>query len=191
MKNTNLGKTITHVLGVLLSVSALLLFGYCCAPYFTIAEPYHYILNPNPMPDHYSLMDVMWMETKVITTYFTDMYSNFDINNYVTNMVLSFLFGIATVVTCIWHAANDFRKYPNMTSGIICQICGLLFGLFSLLAYPSNVMLDMGVAKFMTVRPVLIILSVVAMVLAVARFVIWLLTEIQVAKDRKARLALL
>lgn len=192
MKNINLGKTITHILGVLLCVTVLLMFGYCCAPYYTIAEPYHFVLNPNPMPDHYTLMDVMWMNTKVITTYFTDMYSNFNINNYVTNMVLSFIFGVGTVATCIWHAANDFRRFPNMTSGVWCQIFGILFGVFSLMAYPSNVMLDMGVEKFMAVaRPALIVLSVVGLVLAVVRFVIWLLTEIQVAKDRKARLALL
>ena len=83
MKNTNLGKTICMILSVLLCVLVLAMFGCCCSPYYTISEPYHYVLNPNPMPSHYTLMDVMWMDTKVVTTYFTDMYSNFNINDYV------------------------------------------------------------------------------------------------------------
>lgn len=192
MKNTNLGKTICMILSVLLCVLVLAMFGLCSAPYYTISEPYHYILNPNPMPSHYSLMDVMWMQTNVITTYFTDMYSNFEINDYVTNMVLSFIFGLGVIVTSIWHTANEFRRYPSMTSGIFVAICSILWGVFSLLAYPMNVMLDMGVDKFeAATRPFLIIISIVGTVLALIRFVFWLLTEIQVSKQRKARLALL
>lgn len=191
MKNTNLGKTICMILSVLLCVLVLAMFGLCCAPYYTISEPYHYILNPNPMPSHYSLMDVMWMNTSVINTYFSDMYSNFEINNYVTNMVLSFIFGLGTIVTSIWHAANEFRRYPSMASGIFVAICSVLWAVFSLLAYPMNVMLDMGVEKFMVIRPFIIIISIVGAVLALIRFVLWLLTEIQVSKQRKARLALL
>lgn len=191
MKNTNLGKTICMVLSVVLCALILVMFGCCCSPYYTISEPYHYVLNPNPMPDHYTLMDVMWMDTKVITTYFTDMYSNFDINDYVTNMVLSFIFGLGTIGTSIWHAANEMRRYPSMTSGVFVCICSVLWGVFSLLAYPMNIMLDMGVPVFMGIRPIIIIISAVGAVLAIARFVIWLLTEIEVAKQRKARLALL
>lgn len=191
MKNTNLGKTICMILSVLLCVLVLAMFGCCCSPYYTISEPYHYVLNPNPMPSHYTLMDVMWMDTKVVTTYFTDMYSNFNINDYVTNMVLSFIFGAATVITTIWHSINEMRRFPSMTSGIFVAICSILWGVFSLLAYPMNVMLDMGVEKFMGIRPVIIIISIVGAVLALVRFVIWLLTEIEVSKQRKARLALL
>jgi hypothetical protein len=43
----------------------------------------------------------------------------------------------------------------------------------------------------MGIRSVIIVLAIVGTVVAVVRFVIWLLTEIQIAKDRKARLALL
>lgn len=191
MKNVNLGKTVTHVVGVVVCAIILVTFGCFCSPYFTIVEPYHFVLNPNPTPDHYTLMDVMWLDTKVVTTYFTDMYSNFDINNYVTNMALAFIFGLGTIATCIWHAANDFRRFPNMVSGIFSQICSVLWALFSLLGYLNNTMLDLGVEKFMGIRTVIIILSVVGAVLVVVRFVFWLLTEIQVAKERKARLALL
>ena len=189
MKNINLGKTITHILAILVCAVILVTFGCLCSPYYTISEPYHYVLNRNPMPDHYTLMDVIWLDTKVVTTHFTDLYSNFDINNYVTNMALSFIFGLGTIAACVWHAANDFRKYPNLVSGIFTQVCSLLWALFGLLAYPSNVLLDMGVEKFMVIRPVIVILTVVGAVLAVVRFVLWLLTEIEVSKQRKARLA--
>lgn len=189
MKNINLGKTFTHLLSVLICATILVSFGCLCAPYYTITEPYHFVLNPTPMPDHYSLMDVIWLETQVITTYFTDMYSNFNINDYVTCMAVSFLFGVGALYACFHHARNDFRRYPTMTSAIFTHICTICWALFALLAYPSNVMLDMGVEKFMGIRTVIIILSVIGAVLSVARFVIWLLTEIQITKERNERLA--
>lgn len=189
MKNINLGKTLTHLLAVLICATILVTFGCFCSPYYTITEPYHFVLNPNPVPAHYSLMDVIWLDTQVITTYFTDMYSNFNINDYVTNMALSFIFGLGTIACCIWYIINDFRKFPTLGSGIMSQACSILWALFGLLAYPSNVMLDMGVEKFMGIRTVIVILTIVGAVLVVARFVIWLLTEIQISKERKERLA--
>lgn len=189
MKNINLGKTLTHLLAVLICVTILVTFGCFCSPYYTITEPYHFVLNPNPMPAHYSLMDVIWLDTQVVTTHFTDMYSNFNINDYVTNMALSFIFGLGTIASCIWYIINEFRRFPTFASGIITQVCSILWALFGLLAYPSNVMLDMGVEKFMGIRTVIVILTIVGAVLVVARFVIWLLTEIQISKERKERLA--
>jgi len=191
MKNAHSGKTLTHIFTVLMCVVILLMIACCFSPYYTISEPYHFILNPNPMPDHYSLMDVMWTNTKVITTFFKDQYSNFDINNYVTNMVLSFIFGIGTVATCVWHLANEMRRYPSMVSGIFTNVCGFGWAIFSLLGYLNNDMLDLGVPKFMGIRTTIIILSIVGTVIVAARFVIWLLTEIKVVKERNARLALL
>lgn len=191
MKNAHSGKILTHILTVLMCAVILLMIACCFSPYFTISEPYHFILNPNPMPDHYTLIDVMWTNTKVITTFFSNQYANFDINDYVINMVLSFIFGVATVGTCVWHIANEMRKYPAMVSGVFTNICGFGWALFSLMAYLNNAMLDLGVPAFMGIRTAIIILSVVGTVVVVVRFVVWLLTEIKVAQERKARLALL
>mgnify|MGYP006967417459 CR=1 FL=1 len=107
------------------------------------------------------------------------------------SIILSFVFGVATVITCIWHFANEFRKFPCMTSGVFTNICGILWALFSLLGYLNNAMLDAGVPAFMGVRTVIIALTIAGTVLVVIRFVMWLLTELQVSKERKARLALL
>ena len=191
MKNTNLGKTICMIMSVLICLLILAMFGCCCSPYYTISEPYHYILNPNPVPSHYSLMDVMWLKTNVITTHFTEMYSNFEINNYVTNMALSFIFGLAMLATTVWHSANEMRRYPSMTSGVFVAICSVLWALFSLLGYTNNQMLGLGVEKFSGILPVIVIISAVGAVLTLVRLVLWILTEIQVSKQRKARLALL
>jgi len=191
MKNTLTGKMLTQVLSVALCAVALILLAATLCPYYTIAEPYHFILNPNPVTDHYTLMDVMWLDTEVITTYFANQYSNFDINNYVTNMVLSFIFLVATVATSVWFGYNEYKHFPSMASGVFTHISALLAGLFSLLGYLSNDMLDLGVDVFMYVRTVIIIASALVMVLAIARFVIWLLTTIQLSKERAARLALL
>lgn len=191
MKITHTGKTITHILTILMCAVILVTIGCCFNPYFTVSRPYHFILNPNPVPDHYSLIDLMWTDTVVITEAFDEMYPGFDINLYVTNLVLSFIFGIATVITCIWHIANEFRRFPSVTSGIVTHICGIGWAVFSLIGYLNNAMLDAGMEAFMGIRTLIIILSVVGTVLVVARFVVWLLTEIQVSKERKARLALL
>lgn len=191
MKNTHLGKTTTQILSVLLCASIALMIACCFAPYYTITEPYHYILNLNPMPDHYSLIDLMWTDTKVINTDFVNAYEGFSINDYVTNMVLSFVFGVATIATSIWFAANELRRFPSMTAGVFTHICAILYGLFSLMGYISNPMLDLGVPKFMVIRPLIIVLIIIATVLAVARLVIWILTEVQLHKEKQARLALL
>lgn len=191
MKNAHAGKTVTHILTVLICAVILVMIGCCFSPYYTISEPYHFILNPNPMPDHYSLIDVMWTDTKVVTTYFTEQYSNFDINDYVINMVLSFIFGVGTVATCVWHIANEMRRFPTLVSGIFTNICSFGWVAFSLMAYLNNAMLDLGVPKFMGIRTTIIILTIAGTVIVAARFVVWLLTEIQVSKERKARLALL
>lgn len=191
MKNAHSGKIVTHILTVLMCVVILVMLACCFSPYYTISEPYHFILNPNPMPDHYTLIDVMWTDTKVVTTYFTEQYANFDINNYVINMVLSFIFGIGTVATCIWHLANEMRRYPCMVSGVFTNICSFGWVAFTLMGYLNNQMLDLGVEKFMPIRTTIIILTIVGAVVVAVRFVVWLLTEIMVSKERKARLALL
>ena len=78
-----------------------------------------------------------------------------------------------------------------MTSAIFTHICGLLAGVFTILGYLSNDMLDLGIPAFMYVRTVIIIAGAAVLVIAIVRFVIWLLTTIQLAKERAARLALL
>lgn len=191
MKNTLNGKMLTQVFSVILCAVTLMLLAATLCPYYTIAEPYHFILNPNPVADHYTLTDVMWLDTEVITTFFEDQYANFDINNYVTNMVLSYIFLLATVVTSVWYAFNEYKHYPSMTSAIFTHICGLLAGVFSILGYLSNDMLDLGIPAFMYVRTIIIIAGAAVLVIAIVRFVIWLLTTIQLAKERAARLALL
>ena len=191
MKNTLNGKMLTQVLSVVLCAVALILLAATLCPYYTIAEPYHFILNPNPVADHYTLVDVMWVDTEVITTFFEDQYSNFDINNYVTNMVLSFIFLLATVVTSLWFAFNEYKHYPSTTSAVFTHICGFLAGVFTMLGYLSNDMLDLGVGAFMYTRTVIIIAGAAVLLLAIARFVVWLLTTIQLGKERAARLALL
>lgn len=191
MKNAHSGKIFTHILTVLMCVSVLVMLGCCFAPYYTISEPYHFILNPNPTLDHYSLIDVMWTDTKVVTTYFTEQYPSFDINYYVINMVLSFIFGVFSVVTCVWHLSNEMRRFPTMVSGIFTNICGFLWAIFTFMGYANNEMLDLGVPAFMGIRTVILIVSAVGAVVIALRFVVWLLTEIMVSKERKARLALL
>lgn len=191
MMKTHTGKTITHVLTILMCAVIIAMVGCCFNPYFTVAEPYHFILNPNPTPDHYTLIDLMWLETPLITEVFEEQYPGFDINLYVTNLVLSFIFGVATVITCIWHFANEFRKFPSMTSGIFTNICSICWAIFSLLGYLNNALLDAGVPEFMGVRTIIIALTIAGTALVAIRFVVWLLTEIQVSKERKARLALL
>ena len=191
MKNAHTGKIVTHMLTLALLSIVLVMLASCFSPYFTIAEPYHFILNPNPTLDHYSLVDLMWMETKVVTTFFTEQYPSFDINYYVTNMVLSFIFGLATVVTCLVHLSNEMRRFPSMVSGVFTHICGLLWALFTLLGYVSNEMLDLGIPAFMGIRSTIILLTIVGVVIYLIRLVVWVLTEIMVVKERNARLALL
>lgn len=191
MMKAHTGKTITHVLTILMCAVIIAALACCFNPYFTVSEPYHFILNPNPTPDHYTLIDLMWLETPMITEVFEEQYPGFDINLYVTNMVLAFIFGAATVITCIWHFANEFRRYPCMTSGVFTNICAFCWSIFSLLGYLNNAMLDAGVPAFMGIRTVIIALTIAGTVLVVIRFVMWLLTELQVSKERKARLALL
>ena len=191
MKNAHSGKILTHMLTVAMAAIVLVMLACCFSPYFTIAEPYHFILNPNPTLDHYTLIDVMWTDVKVVTTYFTEQYPSFDINYYVINMVLSFIFGLGSVVTCLWHLSNEMRRFPSMVSGVFTHICGFLWAIFTLLGYASNEMLDLGVPAFMGIRSTILIVTAVGAVVVAARFVIWLLTEIKVSQERKARLALL
>ena len=191
MKNTKSGKLLTRILTALVCVLVVAMMVCFFFPYFTYAEEYHFILNPNPVDRNYNLIDLMWLETKSINEHFEGIYGNFEINNYVTTMVLSFICGLGMIVSSVWHTANEVRRYPDMTSGIITNICAVGWGVFGLLAFPQNDLLDLGNPAFMGIRSVIIILAIVGAVVAVVRFVIWLLTEIQIAKDRKARLALL
>ena len=192
MKNTLTGKMLTQILSVLLCAAVLIMLGATIiCPYYTISEPYHFILNPNPTPDHYTLTDTMWLNTKIITTEFENRFSNFDINDYIISMVLSFVFGLGTIVSAIFFAKDEFLKYPSMTSAIFCHITGILCGVFGILGYLNNAMLDYGVPAFMYVRTVILICFFVITALTVIRFIIWLLTTIQLAKERAARLAML
>ena len=191
MKNAHTGKIYCHILTVLLCALVLVMLACTFAPYYTISEPYHFVLNQNPTLDHYSLVDVMWMDTNVVTTFFTEDYPSFDINYFVTNLVLSFIFALATVVTCVVHLANEMRRFPSMVSGVFTHICGLLWVLFTMMGYLNNAMLDLGVPAFVGIRTVLIAVSIIGAVVYAVRLVIWILTEIKVSQERKSRLALL
>lgn len=191
MKNTKTGKLIVRILTALISVAVIASFVCLFFPYFSISEEYHYILRPNPQVLEYNLIDLMWTNTKAITAHFSGIYGNFDINDFVTLPVLSFLFGLGMIISSIWHTANEVRRYPDMSSGIVTNICCVFWGVFGLLGYLQNQLLSLGVAEYMYIRTVIIIILAVGTVLSIARFVVWLLTEIQIAKDRKARLALL
>jgi hypothetical protein len=207
MKNTHAGKLITQILSVVLCVVTLIML--CCTfhPYFSITKAYHFILNPNPETDYYTLVDVMWCNTKpqedgkmtvgtdfsvkIIREYFESLYDQFDFNKYVTNIMLNFVFAIATVVTALWFAANEFRRFPSMISAIFAHICGFACGLCGLLGYGDNAMLNLAVPEFLYIKSLMLILSIVALAIVAVRFVIWLLTTLQLRKERKARLALL
>ena len=207
MKNTHLGKTLTQILSVLLCATVVIMIACCFHPYFSIEKPYHFILNPNPKTDYYSLIDVMWCNTQpqddgnmnvstdfsvdIIRNHFEEQYSNFDFNKYITNMVLSFIFALATVATSVWFAFNEYKHYPSMTSGVFSHIAAFGYTLFGMLGYASNDMLSLSVPAFAYVRTLIVIVLAVGLLLTIARFVVWLLTTIQLAKERKARLALL
>lgn len=207
MKNTHLGKMLTQILSVILCATVVIMIACCFHPYFSIEKAYHFILNPNPKTDYYTLIDVMWCNTTeqedggmnvstdfsvdIVRKHFEEQYSNFDFNKYITNMVLSFIFSLATVATTIWFAFNEYKHYPSMTSAVFMHISAACYAAFGLMGYISNDMLSLCVPAFAYVRTLIIILIAAGLLIAIARFVIWLLTTIQMAKERKARLALL
>ena len=207
MKNTYAGKLTTQILSVVLCAVTLIMLCCCFHPYFMIQDAYDRYLNPNPKSDYYNLVDVIWCNTKpqedgkmtvttdfsvkIIREYFRSKYDQFDFNKYVTDIMLNFVFCIAVVVTAIWFAVNEFRRFPSTVSAVFCHICGFACGLFGVLGYGDNAMLSLGVPEFMYIKLVMLILSVVVLVLTIARFVFWLLTTLQLRKERKARLALL
>lgn len=207
MKNTLAGKTTTQILSVVLCAVTLIMLCCCFHPYFMIQEAYDKYLTPNPKTDYYNLVDVIWCNTKpqedgkmtvgtdfsvtIISGFFKRQFDKFDFNTYVENIMLNFVFCVTVVVTAIWFAANEFRRFPSMVSAIFCHICGLACGLFGVLGYGNNAMLGQGVPEFMYIRTIMLVASIVVLVLTIARFVIWLLTTIQLHKERKARLALL
>lgn len=189
MKNAKTSKIIFHVLSFLMCAVILGMLACTFSPYFTITQPYHFILNPDPQPVDYTLVDLIWTETKLIDEHFAANYADFNINDYVTNLALSFIFGLGAVVSCIWHFYNNVKRYPAMTSGVVSNLCALCWSLFSLLGYLNNAMLDLGVEAYKGIRTVIIILAFVGTVFAIARFVIWLITEVKAHKEMKARLA--
>lgn len=210
MKNTVTGKTIMQILSVLLCAVIIIMITACFHPYFTISEMYSKFLNPNPGMDHYSMVDVMWCNTDfsdfgednkfnpkrdfstlVIRDNFEKKYEEFNYNDYVTAPVVGFLMAIATVATALWFARNEFKRYPSTTSAIFCHITGIACGAFTLVGYTDNAMLDLGVPKFMFIRQIIIICGAAVLVLSMIRLVIWILTAIQLRKERKARFALL
>lgn len=207
MKNTLLGKTTTQILSVLICAAIIIMIACCFNPYFIITEPYNEFLNPNPETDYYSLIDVMWCNTsydegekinvstnfsvQLIREHFEAEYKNFNFNDYVTSMVLGFLFGLGTVASSIVMGRTEFKRYPGMTSAIISHICGIACGVFTVIGYFDNDMLALGVEKFMFIRWVIVGLGAAILVLSLARTVIWVLTRVQLSKERKARLAAL
>ena len=207
MKNTHAGKVITQILSVVLCAVTLIMLCCCFHPYFSITEAYDKFLTPNPKTDYYTLVDTIWCNTKpqedgkmtvgtdfsvkIIREYFESKFGNFNFNDYVTNIMLNFVFAVATVVTALWFASNEYKRFPSMVSAIFCHICGLACGLFGVLGYVDNAMLGQGVPEFKYIQTIQMILSFVVLVISIARFVIWLLTAIQLHKERKARLALL
>ena len=215
MKNTLLGKTLTQSLSVVLCAAILIMIVCTFCPYFTVSEQYVKYVNENPQMKNYSLFEAMWCNVDysefdddmnrfnpslnnssdfsvyVIRLYFEEQYANFDFNKYITNMVISFVFAIAALATSIWFAANEYRKFPSLVSGIFAHICAIGCALFSMMGYMNNAMLSLGNPKFMYIRTVIVALIFAILVLAIVRFVVWLLTEIQLAKEKKARLALL
>jgi hypothetical protein len=194
MKITHKGKLATQILSVVLCALTLIMLAATLCPYFTMAEKYDYYTNQDPKTFHFSLTDVMWLRTKDVITFFREVHEPklaFPINEFVTNMVLSYLLCLGTIATSAWFASNEYKRYPSLASGILTHICGIGAGVFGLMGYFGNAMLTEANPTFAYILPIIQILICVMTVVAIARFVVWLLTERQLAKEKKARLALL
>lgn len=194
MKITHKGKLATQILSVVLCALILIMLAATLCPYFTMTEKYDYYINQDPKTDHFSLTDVMWLRTEKVIEFFREVHEPplaFPINEYVTNMVLSFIMALGTIAASIWFAANEYRHYPSLGSGIITHVAALACGIFGMMGYFGNAMLGEANPRFAYILLVIQILIILITVVAVARFVVWLLTEIKLAKEKKARLALL
>ena len=189
--NAHNGKVITCILTVLLCAVILLMIGCTLAPYFTISEQYHFVLNKNPKTEHFSLMDVMWTDTVAITEHFTAQYSNFDINDYAVGMAVSFIFAVLTILFSLSLLSKELRRFPCLVTGIFTNIFGLAWVYFTIPAYTDNVLLDLGRPEFMGIRDTITLLIYIGTALYFVRLIAWIWTEVCVSKERKARLALL
>lgn len=193
MKITHKGKITTQILSVVLCVLVLAMLACTMCPFFTITEVYNPVTKPDPKTDHFSLTDIIWLRTQEVIEYFTDgLHMSFPINMFVTNIVLSFIFALGTLATTIWHSANEYRRFPSITAGVFTHICGLACGILGVMGLNNNYLLiTYANPKFAFIRQVMLILCIVIAVVALARCVVWTLTEIKLYKEKKARLALL
>ncbi len=194
MKNTyTTSKTVILVLSIFIAALVIGIVAYCTMPYFFVEEVYHAILNKNPGVNVYSFNDLLWTDTKDFIDFYSQKYE-FQINNFVMLAVLNHVFGLCAIISMVIHARGELKRYPNMASGICSGVFSILWGVCGVLGFlPNALFTDTSTAKesLFYVRETIWLIAVVGTVLAVARTVLWLTVTIKMAKEKKARLALL
>lgn len=202
MKNLSLMKKVITITTVLIALLLLAQTALTFIPYFTIT-PLPGLLNPNPVPQEYSLFDLCWVDTLTITGSFSKSFQDlglkdFKINDHVIMPVLTLVLGLAMIVTGIVYIKDVLKEYPSVVSGTLLHLFSLVWVPCAIAGYTGATILyidqfvkglNVILPSAHMVRSTSVILIVATSVLVALRLAAWIVDLIQEKKARAARIA--
>lgn len=136
-------KNFNRVLSVLVIVLVVAQFACMLMPYWNLTPIANRLLNPNPQPTDYSIVQYCWTDCREMNDIFENTFkkdykgtprADYDGNEYAIGLVLTCVFGFLAVLFSIMKIVKSFSKLSSATTTFFCSVFSLAwigFGVFN------------------------------------------------------------
>lgn len=136
MKKFNLALSILVIVLVVAQFVCMLL------PYWNLTPAANRLLNPNPQPTDYSIMQYCWTDCREMNKIFENQFKkdydvDYDGNDYVIGLVLTCVFGLLAAIFSITKIAKSFSPLKSTGTTFFCNAFSLAwigYGVFNIFA---------------------------------------------------------
>lgn len=168
-------KNFNRVLSILVIVLVVAQFACMLMPYWNLTPIANKLLNPNPQPTDYSIVQYCWTDCREINKIFDEMFKNeydakYDGNDYALGLVLTCVFGLLTAIFSIFKVAKSFSKLPSTATTFFSNAFGLAWISFGVYNIFTNFILTL--ATYPMTYTLLMVASLIGAAAFLARFVL-------------------
>lgn len=179
-------KNLKRILSIVIIVIVVAQMGIMCLPYWNLTPIANRLINPNPVPTDYSIMQYCWTECREMNKIFEDSFkknydADYDGNDYVIGLVLICVFGLLSLIFSIMKLVKSYSPLKSTGTTFFCNAFSLAWIGFGLYNVFTNFILTLGVNPM--AYTLLMVSAIVSAVVVVARLVVDIVVGI---KDYRA-----
>lgn len=168
-------KNFNRVLSILVIVLVVAQFACMLMPYWNLTPIANRLLNPNPQPTDYSIMQYCWTDCREMNDIFEDMFkkeydAKYNVNDYAVGLVLTCVFGLLAVIFSIMKIIKSFSPLKSAGTTLLCNAFSLAWIGFALFNIFTNFILTL--AAYPMPYTLLMIASLIGTAVVLVRLVL-------------------